>query len=228
MLQKNENGNPTNIFLIEDHPHTIAFYKNLIEKISQKDVLNFICSKNCEEAFADFTQFKKNETKIDLAIIDVGLSPFKDIENGADLAILIKYDFPECKIIVVTAFTEPLTIYNLLQKTSIEAVLCKSDMDHEEFIKVYEIVVSGLSYRSTTVKEKMTKIAQNKCGLDYYDLEILQQLQKGKKTADLTNYINLSLSTIEKRKANLKRIFLANGGTDKDLIEKVKQTGLLH
>jgi len=88
--------------------------------------------------------------------------------------------------------------------------------------------VSGLSYRSTIIKEKTTKIAQNKFDLNHYDLEILQQLQNGKKTADLTNYINLSLSTIEERKANLKRIFFANGGTDKDLIEKVQQTNLLH
>jgi len=118
--------------LIEDHPHTIAFYKNSIQKKGHKDILNFMCSKNYEEAVSHFTQFKKSATKIDLAIIDEGFSPFKQIENGADLAVLIKNDFPKCKIIVVIAFTEPLTIHNLLQKKSVEAGLYKSDMDHDE------------------------------------------------------------------------------------------------
>ena len=106
--------------------------------------------------------------------------------------------------------------------------MCKSDIDHNEIIIAYEKVLKGETFRTKTVLEEMTIIAQNKFNLDSFDFEILQRLHEGKKTVDLTNYIDLSLSAIEKRKANLKRVFLKNGGTDKELIEKVKKTGLLN
>ena len=188
MLQKSEIRTLLNVILIDDHPHTIEFYKNSIISLNPEFGLNFIVAKNCEEANNHLLNLKQSSIKVDLAIVDIGLPPFKHIETGADIAILIKNDFKECKIIVVTAFTEPLTIYNLLRKTTIEAILCKSDMDNDEFIKVYETVLKGKTYRSRTILEKMTTIAKNKFNLDHYDLEILKKLQEGKKTSDLTNY----------------------------------------
>jgi DNA-binding NarL/FixJ family response regulator len=228
MLHKNESTNLLNVLLIDEHPYMVELYKNLICGLNPEIGLNFIIAKNCEDANNNLEFLKQSAIKLNIAIIEIGLPPFKKIENGADIATIIKKDFPNCKIIVVTAFKEPLAVYNLLQKTTIEAVLCKSDMDNEEFIKMYESVINCKTYRSKRIQERIASIAQNKFDLDFYDLQILQRLQEGKKTRDLINYISLSLSTIEKRKANLKRIFLENGGTDKNLIEKLKSIGILN
>ena len=62
---------------------------------------------------------------------------------------------------------------------------------------------------------------------DEHDSKIVQLTAEGLKTKDLVNCIPLSLSTIEKRKANLKRQLIFEGGSDAELIERVKKMGLL-
>ena len=62
---------------------------------------------------------------------------------------------------------------------------------------------------------------------DEHDSKIVQLIAEGLKTKDLVNHIPLSLSTIEKRKANLKRQLIFEGGSDAELIERVKKMGLL-
>ncbi len=62
---------------------------------------------------------------------------------------------------------------------------------------------------------------------DEHDSKMVQLIADGIKTKDLVHYIPLSLSTIEKRKANLKRQLIFEGGSDAELIERVKKMGLL-
>jgi hypothetical protein len=49
----------------------------------------------------------------------------------------------------------------------------------------------------------------------------------GIKTVNLPDYIPLSMSAIEKRKANIKEQLLMGKGSDSDLIAKGKKLGLL-
>jgi hypothetical protein len=52
-------------------------------------------------------------------------------------------------------------------------------------------------------------------------------ISQGVKTVNLPNYIPLSMSAIEKRKANIKDQLLKEKGSDKDLIEIAKKLGFL-
>ncbi len=61
---------------------------------------------------------------------------------------------------------------------------------------------------------------------DEHDSKMVQLIADGIKTKDLPHYIPLSLSALEKRKANLKKQLLFEGGSDADLIEYVKKMGL--
>ena len=216
------------ILLIEDHPIIIEAYKGLLVSLKPKAHLKFFVSHNCKEAVEQIISCSNNSININVAIIDIGLPAYKEFENGSDIAILLKQNISQCKIVVLTAFTEPLTIYNLIQNIKIEALLCKSDLDYKKFRELLLMVLNNKTYISKTIKDKITEISINKFDLDQYDIEILNRLQKGIKTVELPKYINLSLSTIEKRKANLKNIFLKNGGTDKVLIEKVKNLGMFN
>jgi hypothetical protein len=57
---------------------------------------------------------------------------------------------------------------------------------------------------------------------------MIQLIVDGIKTKDLPNFIPLSLSALEKRKANIKRQLIYEGGSDAELIEQVKKMGLLN
>ena len=53
------------------------------------------------------------------------------------------------------------------------------------------------------------------------------RLSEGILTKNIPNYVPLSLSAIEKRKANLKSMFLEGPGDDHDLIEASKKIGII-
>lgn len=62
---------------------------------------------------------------------------------------------------------------------------------------------------------------------DNYDNEILILISQGVKTINLPNYIPLSMSAIEKRKANIKDQLLKGKGSDKDLVSKAKKNWIV-
>lgn len=214
------------IFLIDDHPLVVSGFAYMIDSIQTSGYKNhFIKAYNCKEALHLLTTQKKADKKIDIAIVDIGLPPYKDLKSGGDIIILIKDFFPECKIIILTAFVEPMLVYNLLQKEDIEAVLCKSDVDHEQFVSIYKNVLSGEQIRSKTIASAIKEIAQRTLHFDPYDLEILQKMAQGIKTKDLPLHIPLGISAIEKRKTNLKIKLFAKDS--KGLITSGKKAGLL-
>jgi hypothetical protein len=52
-------------------------------------------------------------------------------------------------------------------------------------------------------------------------------IAQGIKTINLPNFIPLSLSSIEKRKANIKKQLILNSGSDKELIDIAKKLGFI-
>lgn len=216
------------IFLVDDHPIIINGFATIIDNIQTIGYQNhFIRASNCEEAVNNMTLQKAKDKNIDIAIVDIGLPPFRDLKSGSDIIVLIKDWFPSCKIIILTAFIDPMLIYNLLQKITIEAILCKSDVDHQEFIDIYKNVLSGEHFRSKTIIRTIKEIAQRTMNFDHYDLEILQKMTDGIRTKDLPLYIPLGISAIEKRKTNMKLKLLKYGGNNNELIASAKRTGLI-
>ncbi|HQF47980.1 MAG TPA: DNA-binding response regulator, partial [Flavobacterium alvei] len=59
------------------------------------------------------------------------------------------------------------------------------------------------------------------------DKQILFHISKGTKTKDIPQYVPISLSAIEKRKMNLKKILSITDETDIELVRVAKNRGLL-
>jgi DNA-binding NarL/FixJ family response regulator len=89
-----------------------------------------------------------------------------------------------------------------------------------------ETIIKKEFYYSKTIIEAQKEFVMKNINLDKYDCKILQLIADGLKTKDLTRYIPLSLSAIEKRKANLKKQLIFKGGSDAELIERIKKMGL--
>jgi hypothetical protein len=85
----------------------------------------------------------------------------------------------------------------------------------------------GNIYQSKTIIESQRELFKKNINWDNYDNEILILISQGVKTINLPNYIPLSMSAIEKRKANIKDQLLKGKGSDKDLVSKAKKIGLL-
>jgi DNA-binding NarL/FixJ family response regulator len=216
------------ILIVDDHPFIIDSFVNIISTndIGQYE-FEFITAQNSEEAVRKITLHKSENKKINVAFLDINIPPFGNIKSGADLTLLVKEIYPNCKIVIVTAFSEPIKVYNLIQKVDIEVILCKSDVDFNNLSDLCIKVNYNEKYMSETVKREILLLSKKKMNLDYFDLDIIEKMSQGIKTIELPNFIPLSLSAIEKRKARLKMELIENKGSDKMLLEKAKNMGLL-
>ena len=68
---------------------------------------------------------------------------------------------------------------------------------------------------------------QKNINWDNHDSKILQLIEEGIKTINLPNFIPLSLSTIEKRKANIKKQLIMDAGSDKELLDAARNLGFI-
>ncbi len=219
-----------NILIVDDHPMTVDGYINLLsDNDFQENEPSFIKSYNCEDAYNKINfQLKKN-TKIDFALLDISLPPYKEfnINSGIDLASLIREKFPNCKIVLLTMHSEPLTVDKIIKGIKPEGFISKSDINFELFPIICKKILEGDIFRSNTIIESQRELFKRNINWDNHDSQILTLISQGVKTVNLPNYIPLSMSAIEKRKANIKDQLLEGKGSDKDLIGKAKKLGLL-
>ncbi len=218
------------ILIVDDHPMVVDGYIRLLsESCFQKNKSNFIKSYNCEDAYNKIFLNLKQQVNINLALLDVSLPPYKEfnINSGVDLALLIREKFTNCKIIILTMHSEPLTVDKIIKKINPEGFVCKNDVNSESFPFIYKKIIDGEIIQSQTIIESQRELFKKNINWDNHDNEILILISQGVKNINLPNYIPLSMSAIEKRKANIKDQLLKGKGSDKDLVSKAVKLGLL-
>jgi DNA-binding NarL/FixJ family response regulator len=219
-----------NILIVDDHPMTVDSYVNLLSDGEfQENLPNFIKSHTCEDAYNKIMLHHKQNINIDFALLDINLPPYKqqNINNGIDLAFLMREKFANCKIVLLTMRSEPLTVDKIIKGIQPEGFISKSDINFELFPVICKNIIDGEIFRSTTIIESQRELFKKNINWDNHDNQILILISEGVKTVNLPDYIPLSMSAIEKRKANIKDQLLKGKGSDKDLIEKAKTLGLI-
>lgn len=209
-----------NVLIIEDHPMIVDFYtKYLTEKFLLSRQVVFTVATICTEAF---DIIEASNSSFDLALIDVSIPNYldKNILSGADLAILLKEKNLSCKIIIITAHFENITIYNLAQKIEPDGVMIKNDVFPETFFKNIEQDMNDCRFYSPSVIAIIKNISEK--GLfDECNRKILLYLSQGYKIKDLEPLLSLSLSAIQRRIAQMKDAF--NISEDTNLVREAKR-----
>jgi len=218
-----------NILIVDDHPMTVNGYINVLSEEEFDDfTLHFTKALDCEQAYNLITD---PASKFKIAYLDLSLPPYpeKNINSGFDLGVLIRQTIPGCIIIILTMHSEAPLVDRLIKEINPEGILCKSDIDIDEFVNAFKIIFQGTGERYMShkiVKSLKDKVFDN-FNLDSYDKQILMRLSEGIATKNIPNYVPLSLSAIEKRKAQMKNMFLKGGGDDHQLIEATKKIGII-
>jgi DNA-binding NarL/FixJ family response regulator len=218
---------PIQILIVDDHPFIIEAYKNAINKYSQNG-FEFVVTQanNCKTGYENIVNQSRH---FDIAFFDISMPEYaeKGIYSGEDLAMLMKTEMPDCKIILLTMHTELLKINNIIKNINPSGLIIKNDLTFDELLFAFDKIINDESYYSQTVIKLVGQAQYNNIELDVFDKQILFHLSKGVKTKDLPTYIPLSLSAIEKRKLNIREILEVKGGTDVDLIREAKTKGVI-
>jgi two-component system, NarL family, response regulator NreC len=216
------------VLMIDDHPSMIEGYKIILSYNDLGYNVEVKTAYSCKEAYEIITK-KRSATVFDMIFLDYSLPPYegKKIANGEDLAVLIRDYFPKAKIVILTSHTEAILLYNIPKRVKPEGLLVKSDFTAEELIVAFDTVINDVQYYSQTVKQIVKDLSSNVLYLDSINREIISLVAKGVKTKSLPNYINLSLSAVEKRKVFIKEYFDIKKGTDEDIIRVARKQGLV-
>ncbi|WPO77825.1 response regulator transcription factor [Flavobacterium sp. KACC 22761] len=221
---------PLNILIVDDHPMTVDSYVNLLSDNSLSTTEIFFHKKyNCENAYKEITLLKKQQLNIDFAILDVNLPSYPELNilNGIDLAAVVRKTHPQCKILLLTMHTEAFIVNRILNDIKPEGFIYKGEINFESFPVTCKKILAGEIIYSSEIIKSQKEFAQKNYDWDKFDTEILNLLAKGVKTIDIPSHIPLSISSIEKRKANIKNRLLLKSGSDTELINKARQLGLL-
>lgn len=199
-----------NIFIVDDHPMTVEGYVNaLLEAPFGLSKPVFTKAKNCEEAYTILLRTSSSKQVFDIAIIDKGLPGYevKSILSGSDIAILIREKMPNCKIIMITAHTEVIIVYDIAKKIRPEGLIIKNDITPEKLQQAVMEIIAGNQYRSPMVKSCINEIWKKELMIEDHNRQILLYLSKGFKIKELEEIIHLTTSAIQKRIIRMKKAF---------------------
>ena len=214
--------------MIDDHPSMIEGYKSILSFNDLGLRITTTPAYNCESAYniIDNTPVFK---AFDFAFVDLSLPPYleKNIKSGEDLALLIKNKFPDCKIVILTSHAEAFILDAIQKNIAPNGLLVKSDFTADEFLLAFEKIYNNHFYTSRTVVENIAELHEKSAFLDENNRKLITLLAEGVKTKNLPQRMNLSISAIDKRKAQIKYFFKIKKGSDEDIIRKAKKHGLI-
>jgi DNA-binding NarL/FixJ family response regulator len=215
------------VLIVDDHPFILIGYKNTLNRyIPGQFEFEYEEGKDCKSAYDIITN---PETGVfDFAFLDISMPPYqeKGILSGEDLAIVLHQHMPECRIIILTMYTEILKIKNIITAINPHGLIIKNDLDFKELIFGFDKIVNNEIYYSESIKKMMEIENIEPVEVDVIDKEILFHISKGTEPEDFIKYIPLSAESIEIRRKRLKKL-LIDEGTDSEMIQRAKRLGLL-
>jgi DNA-binding NarL/FixJ family response regulator len=217
-----------NILIVDDHPFIIDGYKNAITRYNPNLYEYFFSQgKDCQSGYEIITN--SETTPFDVAFLDISMPVYeeKGIHSGEDLAKLIMEIMPNCKIILLTMYTELLKIKEIIDNINPAGLVIKNDLTFDELIFGFDKVLKGETYYSHSIIKMSSQNETDIDGIDQFDKLILFHISKGTKTREITQYIPISLSAIERRKIQLKELFKIDDGSDIELIREAKNKGII-
>ena len=214
-----------NILLVDDHPMTVEGFMNVLLKVNfseQKAI--FTKAHNCKDGYDSII---KSKNPFEIAIIDQGLPSYleQSIATGSDLALLIRKNMPDCKIIMVTAHSEVIIIYDIVKKVNPDGLINKNDISPDNLQLIVAEVIQGNIYHSPIIKNCINEIWKKELMFDDFNRQILSYLSKGFKVKELEDVVYLSTSTIQKRVIRMKTAFEVHD--DSGLVKEAIKQGFI-
>lgn len=227
-MDKSNNSKRT-ILIVDDHPINVDGYQALLSNIESNKKAEYLLAFDCKQAYNTIIKYHLDEKTIDFAFIDISLPAYeeKKMFSGNDIALLIRKVLPDCKIVIISMHKEPNWVNQIFKSINPEGFISKNDINYKLFPEVFQSIASDETYFSQSIKQAQKVIIQNNINWDNHDSKILQLIEKGIKTINLPEFIPLSLSTIEKRKANIKKQLIIDSGSDKELLDAARNLGFL-
>ena len=205
------------ILMVDDHPMIIEGYQNtLLATKRENQNLTIDIAHDCDRA-NELIRSSADTHPYNILFFDISLPASK----------IARMYLPNSKVIILTMFNESFRILNIIKEINPEGLLIKSDLTSSELAEAFQHILVDPPYYSSTVNNFLKTSVSSDIYLDEVNRKILHLLSQGIKTRSLREYINLSMSAIEKRKKHMKELFLVEDGKDETLLNEARTKGFL-
>lgn len=213
--------------MVDDHKTMLIGYKSILEFNDKNLELDVTFSHDCEDAYTIITS--SDASSYDLVFLDRSLPPYLDkkIKSGEDLAVLVRKQLPDAKIIMLTSHAEAFVIYDIVHKIRPNGLLIKSDFDGDELLIAFNKILNDETYFSETVTAALKEQIISRGYLDTIDRQIITLLSKGLRNKTIASELGLSDSAVEKRKVKIKDYLNIYKGNDEDIITECRRLGFI-
>lgn len=219
------------VLIVDDHP---AIVEALIIMFTVKGLEHYEftidTAVDCDSGLKIINDSLKKKP-YDVIFFDVSMPATSDgkIVSGEDLAVYTKKVSPTTKIAIFTMYKQDSRIHNILKNANPDGFMSKNDLKSRDFALAFETIMKNPPYYSTTIMKyfRNQAIKTEDPILDDVNRKIIFHLSTGAKTKDLPSYVNLSLSTVEKRKLNIKTLLNIEKANDEEMIEEARRRGLI-
>ena len=212
------------ILIVEDN---FFLKKALEEKLSNfSDIAIKDTAQNGEEAIAIL---EKNHV-VDLILMDIEMP----IMNGIKATEIIKSNYPQIKIIMITVFDNDENVFDAI-KAGADGYLLKETKAEKIYEAIRETLAGG-AVMSPSIALKTLQLLKNSRVFDSSEatemvelttreIEVLEQLSKGLKNKEIAENLFLSFFTVKKHIENIYRKLQAHNRIE--MLQKAKQNKLI-
>lgn len=215
-----------NVLVIENQPMVMTTFRKALWYISNtfnvKEANNYNQAKN---VLVEHTEH--HPLDIVLLNMDIPIVNSEDPVFIDDLVELLRSTCPEVKIIALTLKSNSYKLNTIFKSINPEGVLINTEVDINELVKAIKTVMEEPPYYSKLILRFLKKRVAHDIGLDKIDRVLLHYLSQGAKTKDLPRLLNMSASSIERRKKLLKDLFNISYNSDYDLLRVAREKGFV-
>lgn len=213
------------VLLADDQQLTVSAYRMMIGSETKEAMFTECLS--CEATYhAIESGFSKNQV-FDLALLDYSMPVYSEqnMNNGGDLCLHIKKIMPNCKVFIITAIVDNVTLFDILQNAKPDGIALKSDLTHENLHLALQYIFKGEKYRSETVVKKLDEIWATEIFVQPSNRKILYYLSQGYRIKDMCSELDLTEGGIHKRIAKIK--VALNVTDDSSILREAKKRGFV-
>ena len=189
MTQKRE----LNIIIADDHQIVIDGLKSLL--IQQPHIKVVGEASNGKEAL-DLIE----KTKVDIAVLDISMPEM----NGVEATKIIKKEYPEVKILILTMHDGSEFIHELVEIGANGYIL--KNRGTEEFVEALETIANGEEYIKGQVLNTLLKAVRKprqKVQFTKREKDVLRLIIDEHTTSEISAKLHIANSTVETHRRNL-------------------------
>ena len=184
--------------IVDDHQIVIDGLKSLLQGHP-----NFTVKIECNhpEKMKDILE----KDTVDILLTDIMMP----VMNGAELAKMVKTNFPEIKILALSMSGQGDLVNKMIDDSDIAGYVLKN-LGKQELITALEKIANGGVYFSEEVLEEMMKASERKKTSDEVhltrrEIEIIRLIEKEKTNKQIAESLFISERTVETHRKNIFR-----------------------